>query len=156
MKMNKIIIFFSSVAYLGYIKRAPGTWGSLAGVLLWIFFVPDSALVQLLALAAIFFISIFFSSLAENIYKTEDDRRIVIDEVAGIWFSLALLPKQFLFFLLGFLLFRLFDVKKPWIIKSVQKLKSGFGVTIDDVISGIFTNFLLQIINFIILITKIG
>ncbi|MDR3196220.1 MAG: phosphatidylglycerophosphatase A [Endomicrobium sp.] len=146
--MNKIIIFFSSVAYLGYVKRAPGTWGSLAGVLLWVFFMPDCALVQLLALAAIFFISIFFSSLAENIYKTKDDRRIVIDEVAGIWFSLALLPKQFLFFFLGFLLFRLFDVKKPWIIKSVQELKSGFGVTLDDVIAGIFTNFLLQIINF--------
>jgi phosphatidylglycerophosphatase A len=149
--MNKIIIFFSSVAYLGYIKRAPGTFGSLAGVLLWAFFMPANALIQLLSLVSIFVISLLFSSLAENIYKTKDDQRIVIDEVAGIWFSLALLPKQFLFLFLGFCLFRLLDVKKPWIIKSVQALKSGFGVTIDDVIAGIFTNFLLQIVNFIIL-----
>ena len=149
--MNKIIIFFSSVAYLGYIKRAPGTFGSLAGVLFWIFFMPESALVQLCSLVAIFFISIFFSSLAEDIYKTKDDHKIVIDEVAGMWFSLALLPKNFLFFLLGFLLFRLLDIKKPWIIKSVQDLKGGFGVTIDDVIAGIFANFILQIVNFVLL-----
>jgi phosphatidylglycerophosphatase A len=149
--MNKVILFFSSVAYLGYTKRAPGTFGSLAGVLLWEFFMPESTLVQLLSLAGIFFISLFLSSLAENIYKTKDDQRIVIDEVAGMWFSLALLPKQFLFLFLGFCLFRFFDVKKPWIIKSVQTFKSGFGVTIDDVIAGIFTNFLLQILNFIIL-----
>ncbi|MDR1104152.1 MAG: phosphatidylglycerophosphatase A [Endomicrobium sp.] len=149
--MNKIIIFFSSVGYLGYIKRAPGTFGSLAGVLFWIFFMPESAIAQLCSLVAIFFISIFFSSLAEDIYKIKDDWRIVIDEVAGMWFSLALLPKNFLFFLLGFLLFRLLDIKKPWIIKSVQDLKGGFGVTIDDVIAGIFANFILQIVNFALL-----
>ncbi|MDR2457136.1 MAG: phosphatidylglycerophosphatase A [Clostridiales Family XIII bacterium] len=149
--MNKIIIFFSSVAYLGYIKRAPGTFGSLAGILLWVFFIPCSVLVQLLSLAGILVVSIFFSSLAENIYKTKDDQRIVIDEVAGMWFSLALLPKQFLFLLLGFCLFRLFDIKKPWIIKSVQSFKGGFGVIIDDIIAGVFANFILQIGNFIIL-----
>ncbi|MDR2251686.1 MAG: phosphatidylglycerophosphatase A [Endomicrobium sp.] len=149
--MNKIIIFFSSVAYLGYIKRAPGTFGSLAGILFWIFLMPESPLVQLCSLVAIFFISLFFSSLAEDIYKTKDDHRIVIDEVAGMWFSLALLPKNFLFFLLGFLLFRLLDIKKPWIIKSVQDLKVGFGITIDDVIAGIFANFILQIVNFALL-----
>jgi phosphatidylglycerophosphatase A len=145
--MNKIIIFFSSVAYLGYIKRAPGTLGSLVGVLFWIFFMPESVLVQLCSLVAIFLISIFFSSLAEDIYKTKDDRRIVIDEIVGMWFSLVLLPKNFLFFVLGFLLFRLLDIKKPWIIKSIQDLKGSFGVTIDDVIAGIFVNFILQIVN---------
>jgi phosphatidylglycerophosphatase A len=149
--MNKIIIFFSSVTYLGYIKHAPGTFGSLAGILFWIFFMPESVLVQLFSLVAIFFVSIFFSSLAEGIYKTKDDHRIVIDEVAGIWFSLSLLPKNFLLLLLGFLLFRLLDIKKPWIIKSVQGLKGGFGVTIDDVLAGIFANFILQIVNFSLL-----
>jgi phosphatidylglycerophosphatase A len=146
---EKIIIFFSSVGYLGYIKRAPGTFGSLAGLLLWVFFMPDSIAIQIFSLLAIFIVSIFFSSLAENIYKTKDDQRIVIDEVAGMWFSLALLPKTFLFFLLGFLLFRLFDVKKPWVIKSVQEFKGGFGVTIDDVLAGLIVNFILHIINFI-------
>lgn len=147
MKMDKIIIFFSSVFYLGYIKIAPGTIGSLAGLLFWACFIPDRVLIQLIALAAVFFISIFFSSSAEDIYRTKDDQRIVIDEFAGMWFSLVLLPKRFLFFLLGFLLFRLFDIKKPWIVNSVQKLKGGLGVTADDVIAGIFTNFLLQIVN---------
>jgi phosphatidylglycerophosphatase A len=145
--VNKIVFFFSSVACLGYIKCASGTLGSLAGILLWIFFMPDSVLFQLCSLVVIFLISIFFSFLAEDIYKTKDDHRVVIDEVAGMWFSLALLPKNFLFFLLGFLLFRLLDIKKPWIIKSVQGLKGGFGITIDDVLAGIFANFILQIVN---------
>ncbi|MDR1662961.1 MAG: phosphatidylglycerophosphatase A [Endomicrobium sp.] len=154
--MNKIVIFFSSVAYLGYIKCASGTFGSLAGVLFWVFFMPKNIFVQLYSLVAIFFISIFSSSLAEYIYKIKDDHRIVIDEVAGTWFSLALLPKNFLFFFLGFLLFRLLDIKKPWIIKSVQNIKGGLGITIDDVVAGIFVNFILQIVNFALLNNQIG
>jgi phosphatidylglycerophosphatase A len=149
--MNKIIIFLSSVGYLGYIKHAPGTFGSLAGLLLWIFFMPDKMAVQFFSLIVIFAISIILSSLAENIYKIKDDQRIIVDEVAGMWFSLALLPKSFLFYVLGFLLFRLFDVKKPWIIKSSQELKNGFGVTIDDVLAGLFVNCTLQIVNLILL-----
>jgi phosphatidylglycerophosphatase A len=149
--MNKVIIFLSSVGYLGYTKYAPGTFGSLAGLLLWIFFMPDKMAFQLFSLIIIFAMSVILSSLAENIYKIKDDQRIVIDEVAGIWFSLALLPKSFLFYALGFLLFRLFDVKKPWMIKSSQELKNGFGVTIDDVLAGLFANFILQIVNFILL-----
>ncbi|MDR1086654.1 MAG: phosphatidylglycerophosphatase A [Endomicrobium sp.] len=149
--MNKIIIFLSSVGYLGYIKHAPGTFGSLAGLLLWIFFMPDKTAVQFFSLIVIFAVSIILSSLAENIYKIKDDQRIIVDEVAGMWFSLALLPKSFLFYVLGFLLFRLFDVKKPWIIKSSQELKNGFGVTIDDVLAGLFVNCILQIVNLILL-----
>ncbi|MDR1474785.1 MAG: phosphatidylglycerophosphatase A [Endomicrobium sp.] len=148
--MNKIIIFLSSLGYLGYIKYAPGTFGSLVGLLLWIFFIPEKMAFQLFSLIVIFVISIILSSLAEDIYKTKDDQRIIIDEVAGMWISLALLPRSFLFYILGFLLFRLFDVKKPWIIKSSQKLKSGFGVTIDDVLAGLFVNCILQIVNFIL------
>jgi phosphatidylglycerophosphatase A len=149
--MDKIIIFFSSVGYLGYIKYAPGTFGSLAGLLLWIFFIPDKMAFQFFSLIFILVVSIIYSSLSEDIYKIKDDQRIIIDEVAGMWFSLALLPKSSLFYILGFLLFRLFDVKKPWIIKSSQKLKSGFGVTIDDILAGLFVNCILQVVNFILL-----
>jgi phosphatidylglycerophosphatase A len=148
--MDKIVIFFSSVFGLGYIKYASGTFGSLAGVLFWTLFVPDIYIFQIFMLAAIFIISVLFSSLAEDIYNKKDDRRIVIDEVVGVWVSIAFLPKTFTFLFLGFLFFRIFDIGKPLFIGEVQKIKGGLGITIDDVIAGMFTNIILQILKFVI------
>ncbi|OEG69570.1 hypothetical protein ATZ36_08780 [Candidatus Endomicrobiellum trichonymphae] len=148
--MDKIVIFFSSAFGLGYMKYASGTFGSLAGILFWKLFVPDIYKVQIFVLAGIFIISVLFSSLAEVVYNKKDDRRIVIDEVAGVWVSVAFLPKTFMFLFLGFLLFRMFDIGKPLFIGEVQKIKGGLGITIDDVIAGIFTNVILQILKFVI------
>ncbi|MDR0820803.1 MAG: phosphatidylglycerophosphatase A [Endomicrobium sp.] len=150
MKIDKIVIFFSSVFGVGYIKYASGTFGSLAGILFWAVFVPDIYIFQIFMLAAIFIISVLFSSLAEEIYNKKDDRRIVIDEVAGVWVSVAFLPKTFMFLFLGFLLFRIFDIGKPLFIREVQKIKDGLGITIDDVIAGIFTNVILQVLKFVV------
>lgn len=148
--IDKIVVFFSSVFGLGYIKYASGTFGSLAGILFWVLFVPDIYIFQIFVLAGVFIISVLFSSLAEGIYNKKDDRRIVIDEVVGICVSVAFLPKTFMFLFLGFLLFRVFDIGKPLFIGEVQKIKSGLGVTIDDVIAGIFTNVILQVLKFVI------
>ncbi|MCL2390830.1 MAG: phosphatidylglycerophosphatase A [Endomicrobia bacterium] len=148
--MNKIILFFSSGFGTGYIKYAPGTFGTLLGVLLWAFFIPDKYSCHFLAIICIFAVSVFFSSLAEKIYGKKDDQRIVIDEVAGIWFSVAFLPKTLLFLSLGFVFFRFFDIKKPWFIKKVQNVKGGLGVTIDDILAGIFANIILQVLHIFI------
>ena len=148
--MNKVILFFSSAFGTGYIKYAPGTFGSLAGIILWGLFVPQNYLYHLFFIVSIFIISLVFSSLAENIYNKKDDQRIVIDEVAGMWVSVAFLPKTLLFMFLGFMLFRLFDVKKPFFIKKLQKAKGGFGITIDDIVAGVFANIILQVLNLVI------
>ncbi|MDR3092532.1 MAG: phosphatidylglycerophosphatase A [Endomicrobium sp.] len=148
--MDKIVIFFSSVFGAGYIKYASGTFGSLVGILLWVLFVPDTYIFQIFVLAAIFIISVLFSSLAEGIYNKKDDRKIVVDEVAGMWCSVAFLPKTFMFLFAGFLLFRIFDIKKPLFIKKIQKIRGGFGITIDDIVAGIFANVILQIARFVI------
>jgi phosphatidylglycerophosphatase A len=145
--MNKSILFISSVFGLGYIKFAPGTFGSLAGVLLWVLFIPQNISVQIYCLLAITAVSIIFSMFAEEIYGEKDDGRIVIDEVAGIWFSVAFLPKTFIFMFLGFLLFRIFDIKKPFIINKMQTLDGGLGITADDVLAGIIVNIILQILK---------
>lgn len=146
--MKKIILFFSSAFGVGYIKYAPGTFGSLVGVLLWALFVPDAYAFQCFLLVAIFVISVLFSSMAEQIYNKKDDQRIVIDEVAGLWFSVAFLPKTFLFLFLGLTLFRIFDIKKPLCISKSQNLKGGLGVTMDDVLSGVFVNAVLHAVKF--------
>jgi phosphatidylglycerophosphatase A len=146
--MDRVVVLFSSVFGLGYIKCASGTFGSLAGILFWVLFVPDIYIFQIFVLAGIFIISVLFSSLAEDMYNKKDDRRIVVDEVAGVCVSVAFLPKTFMFLFLGFLLFRMFDIGKPLFIRKAQKIKSGLGITIDDVIAGIFTNVILRILKF--------
>ncbi|MDR1195538.1 MAG: phosphatidylglycerophosphatase A [Endomicrobium sp.] len=148
--MRKIILFFSSVCGAGYIKYAPGTFGSLAGILLWAFFIPQDFAFQAVAVTLIFFVSVFFSSLAERIYDKKDDQRIVIDEVAGVWLSAAFLPKTVLFLVLAFILFRIFDVRKPLFIKKLQKIKGGLGITVDDIAAGFFVNIILQGLNLIL------
>lgn len=145
-KVNKIIIFFSSIFGVGYLKYVPGTFGSLIGFLLWMLFVPNRYIFQIFLLIVVFVISVLFSSIAEAIYNKKDDQRIVIDEVVGSWFSIAFLPKALIILFFGFLLFRIFDIRKPLFIKKLQKLKGGFGVTLDDITAGIFVNIILQVI----------
>ncbi|MCL2485564.1 MAG: phosphatidylglycerophosphatase A [Endomicrobia bacterium] len=148
--MNKLVLFFSSVFGTGYIKYAPGTFGTLAGLLLWVLFIPDNYTLHLLAIISIFIVSVFLSSAAEKIYSKKDDQRIVIDEVAGIWVAVAFLPKTVLFLGLGFILFRFFDIKKPWFIRKSQKIKGGFGITADDILAGLFANIILQALHIFI------
>jgi len=147
--MKKIILFFSSAFGLGYIKYIPGTLGSLIGVIIWALFVPNIWIFQFFILVTIFLVSILFSSVAEKIYKRKDDQRIVIDEIAGIWFSVAFLPKTFTFLFLGFLLFRVLDIKKPCFIKKFQNVRGGIGVTIDDAMAGIFANVILHWLKYL-------
>jgi len=92
--MKAFILFFSSVCGLGYIKYAPGTFGSLAGVLLWRCVMPQNFACHAFSLAVIFFVSCVLSYEAEKIYAKKDDQRIVIDEVAGVWFSACFSAKH--------------------------------------------------------------
>ncbi|MCL2144208.1 MAG: phosphatidylglycerophosphatase A [Endomicrobia bacterium] len=148
--MRKLILFVSSVFGAGYIKYAPGTFGSLAGILLWYLFIPQDYYFQAAAAVFMFFASVLFSSLAEKIYNKKDDQRIVIDEVAGVWLSVLFLPKTVFFLSLGFILFRVFDISKPFFIKKLQKIKGGLGITVDDMAAGFIANIILQAVNVIL------
>jgi len=145
--MNKIILFFSSAFGAGYIKDAPGTFGSLVGVLLWALFAPKDYSAQLPILVCIILISVFISHLAEEIYQSKDDQRIVIDEVAGVWIAAAFLPKSIAYLIAAFVLFRVFDITKPLFIKKLQILRGGLGITADDIFAGIFANVILQVVR---------
>ncbi|MDR0401907.1 MAG: phosphatidylglycerophosphatase A [Endomicrobium sp.] len=145
--MNKIIIFFSSVFFTGYSKLAPGTLGSLIGLIVWLLVVPNKNYVlHIFLLIFVSIVSIFFSSIAENIYNKKDDQKIVIDEFVGSWFSFAFLPKNLPILIFSFLLFRIFDIKKPLFIAKLQNLRGGFGITLDDIAAGVFSNIILQIV----------
>jgi len=143
-----IIKFLASGFYTGYFPVAPGTIGSLVGILA-CFLLQDVpfttyAIVVILTLIA----GIYISGEAEKIYQTKDSSHIVIDEIAGVFFTFIYLPKGISFLLAGFVAFRFFDILKPFPIRSIdEKIKGGWGIMFDDVLAGIYANILIRLIG---------
>ncbi|EOR92864.1 Phosphatidylglycerophosphatase A [Arcticibacter svalbardensis MN12-7] len=79
----------------------------------------------------------------------KDNYRIVIDEIAGMYVTMLFVPLSFKTLVVGFLLFRLFDITKPFYIRRLEKLPGGLGVMMDDVLAGIYANLILQIALFV-------
>ena len=167
-KLHRIFCTFFGV---GNIKIAPGTFGSLAGFLLWfsmsyLFFkmnlvLIDAIIFWTLFLPLLFFIGVKAANIFEKETKQKDASIIVIDEVVGqilaiclsFYFFIMAFDSQgaiLLYFVAVFILFRFFDIAKPGLIGYCdKKLKGGMGVMMDDIIAGIFSAL---IINFIVLL----
>ena len=150
-KERKPPIFYSLAGTLlgtGYFPLAPATVASfIVCVIIW-FLLTSSLLSYFITLLIVFVLSILISSKLETFWET-DDRKIVIDEVVGMLITLFAIPQKFLFFLIGFLLFRFFDIVKPYPINQSQKLNKGWGIVIDDVIAGIYSSIILWIFIFL-------
>lgn len=131
----------------GYVKRAPGTMGSV-GALPFAWAIQSTGLPWALPCAslAIFALGWWLSArhLAANGAEDADPQWIVLDEVAGVWLAVSLIDPSWLSYALGFLLFRLFDIWKPWPIGWVDRsVKGGLGVMLDDYLAGLFAALLL-------------
>jgi phosphatidylglycerophosphatase A len=96
----------------------------------------------------LFFISVWSATGGEEIFG-KDARQIVIDEVAGMAISLLFVPKEIKWYVIAFLLFRFFDIVKPPPARAVERVKGGWGVTLDDVIAGVYANVSLHMIYFV-------
>jgi phosphatidylglycerophosphatase A len=94
----------------------------------------------------IFFLSLWSGTKAEEIFGEKDDRRIVIDESCGMLISLLFLPKRTFLYILAFVIFRLLDIVKPPPADACQRIKGGLGVTLDDVVAGIYTNIIMHVL----------
>jgi len=145
MLIRKLAIFLGSFAFAGYVPFAPGTFTSLV-VLLIIYFICISNAVFLFSIAVIlFFIGVFVSSILEKEWG-KDPSKVVIDEAVGILLSLLFLPKTYLIWGIAFLIFRFFDIAKPYPLKKLEKLRGGWGIMMDDVVAGVYTSVLMNII----------
>ncbi|MBT8763919.1 phosphatidylglycerophosphatase A [Desulfohalobiaceae bacterium Ax17] len=147
--MNSMWIKLATLGPIGHLPKAPGTWGSLAATLLAPFtFIPLSFPLKILVLVIIFFLGAYSASLAEKSYNYKDPGCVIIDELLGQWVTFLTLTQRTWFTLLvGFFLFRAFDILKPFPIrKSEQWLKNGFGIMIDDLLAGIYAGLCLFII----------
>ena len=124
----------------GRLPRAPGTWGSLAALpfaaaLDWL---GGPWLVLLIALA-VFGLGVWASDRYMAAYGLHDPGAIVVDEVVGQWLTLALLPLTSVAYLLGFVLFRIADMVKPWPAAWIDRtVADAFGVMLDDVVAAIY------------------
>jgi len=134
----------STTFFTGYLPLAPGSWGSFLTLILVWFFIPGNY--TFLLIIILFIISLLVVNKAEELYGP-DARKINIDESLGMMISLLFLQKKLLFYLLAFILFRGLDTLKPPPIRSLEKLKGKWGVITDDVVAGIYTNLILQIIG---------
>jgi phosphatidylglycerophosphatase A len=128
----------------GYLKPGPGTYGSVAAVLLWyaaasLFTPTRTTLAIATALAAILItaIGIPASTIVARESSRKDPGFVVIDEVAGQLFALILAPPDWHHAALDLLLFRLFDIWKPWPIRRLEALPNGTGIMLDDVAAGL-------------------
>lgn len=130
---------------VGFIPFAPGTFGSLIGLMLFALLRPSPVGLFLMILAGLF-IGVHASSVAERVLHEKDSGKIIIDEAVGILVSFFFLPMETAYLVAAFLLFRTVDIIKPFPIRLVEKkLHQGFGIMTDDIIAGIYTNILLQI-----------
>ena len=126
---------------------APGTVGTLPGlVLAWFLWNAGPAL-YLVIMTLVVIIAIWVSGRTADLLGVHDDPRIVIDEIAGILVTLALVPPSVPALLTGFVLFRLLDISKPPPISTIdQRLRGGFGIVADDVVAGLGANLCLQLL----------
>lgn len=145
--MNILIEMLATFFYVGKIPFAPGTFGTLAAIPLWYALSQLNPIWYMTITFLIVLLGIFVSQMYEKTKAEHDSKEIVIDEVAGFLITMVWLPPTWQSVLLGFLLFRFFDIVKPPPIRQIdQKIMGGVGVMADDVVAGIVANLILQII----------
>ena len=130
---------------IGHLPIAPGTWGSLAAIIGWWLWVQYlEPLVFIVLIIAIFTIGVFTTNIIIDHTGEKDPSRVIIDEVAGQWLGLLILPDGMLYIAVAFFLFRFLDILKPWPIRQLEQFPKGWGVMLDDMLAGLMTLGLIQ------------
>jgi phosphatidylglycerophosphatase A len=124
----------------GCAPKAPGTFGTLAAIPFWWLFLQDVPLIPYLCvLIAGFAFGVYLCEQTSKDLGVHDHGGIVWDEWIGLWITYIALPIGIEWIIIGFALFRFFDILKPWPIKWLdEKVHGGFGIMIDDVLAGVF------------------
>jgi phosphatidylglycerophosphatase A len=135
----------------GYFPKAPGTMGTVVGVLLYLLLYKLDMFNYLALVTLLFVFGIWICGETARELKVHDHPAIVWDEIVGYLVTMAYAPPGWTWLVLGFVLFRLFDIFKPWPINLLDKrLKGGLGIMLDDLLAGIFSLTLLNIIAYIL------
>lgn len=139
--------FLATAGYVGYLPWMPGTFGSLAGVFVYCV-APRGALAYGALALAVGWLAILCTGRYAETAKGHDPPEIVLDEIAGMLTSYAGISAGWGSAILGFILFRFFDIVKPPPIRWLEGLRKGWGIVSDDIMAGIYANVVLRIIAF--------
>jgi phosphatidylglycerophosphatase A len=143
-----IIFFLSTGAYSGYFPKMPGTAGSAAGIVFYLFLSLFNLPTYLTVTVLFIILSVWISGEAEKLYKKKDPPEVVIDEIVGYLITMATFPPEWKYIIAGFVLFRVFDILKPYPANRINEQgKGGYGIVFDDVVAGIYANLLLQAVR---------
>ena len=130
----------------GYSPLAPGTVGSAVGVLLLWLARGWPLWAQVAATVALFFAGVAASDRLATLLGKKDPGRAVIDEVAGMWVSLLMVPFGVRTALVAFVAFRVMDTLKPWPARQMEGFRGGWGIMADDMMAGVYANLLVRIV----------
>lgn len=134
----------------GLFPKAPGTYGTLAAIPFYWFMQDLSAPAYAAILCASFLLGIYICDLSARALDTHDHPGIVWDEMVGYWLTMFLAPAGWQWIVLGFFLFRLFDIFKPWPISWFdRRVKGGFGIMLDDIVAAAYAFVALQAIVYL-------
>jgi len=149
--MRRLIVLLATAGYAGFVPVAPGTAGSIVGLILaWAIFggiwqIPWQITVP--AFAVLFVFACWVSGRAEEIFNQPDSSHIVIDEVLGMVATMFRNPVDWSHLVVGFVLFRLFDIIKPFPAGLIdRRMRGGAGVMLDDLAAAIYANIVLRIV----------
>lgn len=145
------VLFFATGAGTGYAPVMPGTAGSAVGILVYILLAGLSPKLYIALVCLITMTAIWLSSVAAQLFSCNDPPQVVIDEICGMLVTLLGLPAVWYYVVAGFLLFRVFDVIKPFPANRINnRMHGGAGIVLDDIVAGIYANVVLHGIRYVI------
>jgi phosphatidylglycerophosphatase A len=143
--VTRLGVFIATVGYCGYFPIAPGTVGSAAGLVVYLLvWWAHSTYVEAGLIATVYGVGIWAGTIAERHFGGIDPGPVVIDEVLGMLITLAFMPVGFATAFAGFVLFRVFDVIKPYPAGRFERLHGGLGVMSDDAMAAVYANLALR------------
>lgn len=146
-RVNKMVLQIATFFGIGSLPKAPGTWATLAALPVAYVFLKLGPLPYMVLTFLLLIVGIIACDILEKSRSSHDDGDLVIDEVVGLLITMTWLPITWQSFVLGFFLFRILDIFKPFPINLLDKrIKGGLGVMLDDVAAGIIANVVLQLI----------
>jgi len=149
--VTRLAVFLATAGYSGYFPIAPGTVGSAVGLLVYAAIrwaqSPVLPIVEVLVILSLFAAGVWASTAAERHFGGIDPGPIVLDEVVGMLMTLAFIPVGLSGALAGFVLFRIFDVIKPFPARRFEALHGGLGVMADDAMAAIYANVSLRLLR---------
>lgn len=143
---NKLKLFFGTGFLSGYLPKAPGTFGSFAALIIYLIPGFEKFYFIIPAIIITIIIAVPLGNYFEKLFG-KDPSIFTLDEFIGTWITFLFLPKKLLLIILGFIIWRILDILKPFPAKKLESISGGWGIILDDIISGMYSLLIMHIFN---------